>query len=333
MNPDGSVSFSLNAPGAKVVALQGQVGAGPMTRDNKGVWTFTSLPLAPEIYEYEFVVDGLTLTDPRNTWARGSEASLVDVPSHAGAPPEPWEITDVPHGAVTTAYYRSAAAGGAQRRVHIYTPPGYLPSNRETYPTFYLLHGSGDDDASWVTVSRANFIFDNLIAQKAMRPMVVVMPYGFMPRGMGRDAFDQDLLNDLLPFVEQHYRVQKGAAHRALAGLSMGGGQALRLGLHHGDQFAYVGSWSTGSLGGTSPETLDAQFPQIARYGPKTVSGIKRLYVSCGDIDPRLGVTKVLDAWLSARQIHHVFRVKSGNHQWSVWRASLVEFAQDLFRE
>jgi enterochelin esterase family protein len=235
-----------------------------------------------------------------------------------------------------------------QRRMHIYFPPGY-DNGKERYPVFYLLHGGGDEDSGWSTIGRAGFILDNLIAEKKARPMIVVMPNGSLPRPAGvpapvpgappnpaaaaamQDRFVSELLKDVVPFVEKQYRVQTGRDNRAIAGLSMGGGQTLRVIATSPDAFGYAAIWSAG----VNPQTT-ADFEQRAAAflaNPEKInSGFRLLAISVGDKDFALPGSKNLSEVLTRKGIRHEMHVSGGGHTWINWRHYLRDYAPQLFR-
>ncbi len=234
MAPDGRVTFRIHAPNAKAVRLSaGDIvglvpAASAMTRGDDGIWAITVSAPEAGSYRYNFNVDGVATIDPRNPATSESFQNTWSVAHVPGS--KPWDVTDVPHGAVAAVTYRSASLGQF-RRMHVYTPPGY-ETGTASYPVFYLLHGAGDSDDSWTSVGRANFVFDSLIAGKKAVPMIVVMTAGHVRgiAGMGGEAtqaFVNDLVRDVKPYIESHYRVRKGRANTAIAGLSMGGHQTL----------------------------------------------------------------------------------------------------------
>jgi enterochelin esterase family protein len=272
-------------------------------------------------------VDGEGFGDPANplvkTGVRGAE-SLVYV---QGSQPLPWFERDVPRGVLHEHFYRSTSLG-VVRNVLIYTPPGYDPSGPIRYPVLYLLHGMGDDARNWSMVGRAHVILDNLVAEKKAAPMIVVMPDGLVPRGSS-GKFGEDLLNDLIPLVEREYRVSTARESRAIAGLSMGGGQALSVGLRHLESFAYVGSFSSGSLRSGGAETLAG----LLNDPVKANQQLRILYLGCGLQDDRIAGTRRADETLTQKGIKHVFTAFPGGHQWIVFRRNLVEFASSLFRD
>jgi Putative esterase len=223
---DGHVIFRLRAPQAKEVTLRGEwVAAGgidvsppvAMTRDDQGVWSVTVGPLASEVLAYSFTVDGVTIADPQNSVvklaANGAAQSLVAIP---GNPPRLHDIRDVQHGIVQENWYRSKAADEQTRHFFVYTPPGYDARLATGYPVMVLLHGAGNSETNWESIGRANFILDNLLAEKRALPMLLVMPFGhILPPGgdlsCNNALFEQDLLDDIMPAVEARYNVAKGA--------------------------------------------------------------------------------------------------------------------------
>jgi enterochelin esterase family protein len=252
--PDRRVTFRLRAPNANEVFLTGLGQRLPMEKNEQGVWTVTTQPLEPEIYTYSFSVDGATFNDPANsgmkTSFRGGGQSQFRVPGETV-----WSPGDVPRGVVAHHFYKSAVIGD-QRDFYVYTPPNYDPARKEPYPVLYLLHGLGDDASAWTSTGAAHVILDNLIAQGKAKPMVMVNTLGYGTADMlvggrgnlGGDQmmpnFTRALLTEVLPQVEKAYRVSKDRNQRAIAGLSMGGAEALYAALNHPDQFAWVSSFS-----------------------------------------------------------------------------------------
>ena len=279
ITPDRRITFRLHAPDATTVALRGGDIPGPARADLKfvkaenGVWEATTGVVEPGAYRYVYVVNGVGVIDPRNTAISESNTTTWSVATVPGS--EVMDTRNVRHGAVASVYYHSSALGRT-RRMHVYTPPGY-EAGRDRYPVFYLLHGAGDCDDSWTSVGRANFILDNLIASGKAKPMIVVMPAGHTSAGGGRgaapaggapprDEFGEDFVKDVMPYVEKHYRVIPDRAHRAIAGLSMGGSQTLNIAIPTLEKFAYVGVYSSGLLGRVRRR------PQSARHGRRPTS-------------------------------------------------------------
>jgi hypothetical protein len=289
VSPDRRIMFRILAPQAKTVGLRtsdipGLPRAGPaFAKDEGGVWSATIGPIDPGSYRYTFMVDGVSTLDPRNPAAAECNAwSLVYLP---GA--EFMETANVPHGTVASVTYYSRALAHFQR-MHVYTPPGYEIGGGQ-YPTFYLLHGSGHCDDSWTSVGRAGLILDNLIAAKKAQPMIVVMPASYT------DAFAEDFVNSIMPYVEKNYRALTDRAHRAIAGLSMGGGQTLDISLSHLDKFAYVGVFSAGvfSYGPwpmPSPEWIAQHANMLDDAALKP--GLKLLWFGTGTDDSTIPTTK-----------------------------------------
>ena len=236
VHPDGKITFRLRAPKAEKISVVCEaIGTQPMQKDEQGVWSLTVGPVEPGIYDASFDVDGLRITDPASPNVFGNRQGsrgYVEVPGPAGHPRRD-EWRDVPHGTVTIHWYTSGVTG-ARRRVHVYTPPGYRPEAATRYPVLYLLHGSGDNDSHWTLLGRANVIADNLLADGRSVPMLIVMPDGHVAerdrereRSRGRELFEKDLLESVVPLVESNYRVQADPQHRGIVGLSMGGGQSV----------------------------------------------------------------------------------------------------------
>ena len=248
VNDDNTVTFNLNAPGAKSVQINAQFAEKQnMDKNPDGIWTITLGPVAPDIYPYSFIVDGVTIMDPQNPeWFPNEKFknSLVEV---RGKEPLNHEITNVPHGSVDYTYYFSKALG-MYAPVVVYTPPGYDQSKKK-YPVFYLISGTTDTEETFFKVGRVNFILDNLIAQGKAKDMIIVMPYGnpayYLKEPKFMDYFSKDFIDDLMPFIENNYRTIANRDNRAIAGFSRGGGQALRCGLGHFDKFSHILSYSS----------------------------------------------------------------------------------------
>jgi enterochelin esterase-like enzyme len=231
----------------------------------------------------------------------------------------------ISHGKVEAVEYDSKTAGG-MRKMMLYTPPGYSKDTK--YPVFYLLHGAGDDETGWQKKGSANIILDNLYADKKIVPMLVVMPNGYVKQGDKKNnaAFDDDLLKDLIPFVDSHYPVLADREHRAVAGLSMGGGQALRIGLKNLDKFAWVGGFSSALGKGKTPDLLDG----LSDPSKKP----RLLWVSCGDKDSLFKGSEALHSSLADKKVPHVWHIDLGGaHTWPVWKNDLYLISQMLFRE
>lgn len=332
VHPDRRVTFRLYAPDAASVAiLDGNLSeflSGPkeMTKGADGVWIITIGPMEPGIYDYGFSIGGSSrMPDPANrnlirrTWG---PTSYVEVP---GDGPQFHTIRDVPHGAVTTHTFHSKTLN-LVRQFRVYTPPGYQQGNA-TYPVLYLFHGGGGDETQWTTVGRADIILDNLIADGKAKPMVIVMPYGQMPARQGgnpNELYEKEVLENVKPMVERLYRVKTDRANRAIAGLSMGSGQSMYIGLRHLDMFSYVAVFSGGGARNAGLEKLSAG--ELNRM-------LKVFYIGCGKSDFVFPSANELDKQLTEKGIKHVYRVTEGGHTWANWRQYLYEYAPMLFRD
>jgi enterochelin esterase family protein len=348
VHPDKKVTFRIYAPKASEVTFRGDWMDGPpvaLTKDDKGVWSATAGPLRPDFYSYAFVVDGVRTLDPKNATIKQGIASLDNLFFVSGAEADFEDNKPVPHGDIRNVWYQSSTLG-EQRRMHVYTPPGYDQATQK-YPVLYLLHGGGDEDSGWSTVGRAGFILDNLIAARKARPMLVVMPNGSLPRPANltpgtrptpaemaafQDRFTNELLRDVVPHVEKNFRVLAGPAHRALAGLSMGGGQTTRVLTTRPGQFAYLAIWSAGLFGG-DPAEYEKQNEAFFQNAEKVNKVVRLLSVSVGDKDFALAGSKALAELFAKHAIKHELKISGGGHTWINWRQYLHELAPRLFRD
>ncbi len=378
---DHRVTFRILAPNAQAVTLSagdiqatawasaaanasapanpgGGRGGRPLTKGENGIWELTtSDPVGPGAYRYVFNVDGVTTMDPRNTSISESNAqnwSMFFVPGEAFM-----ETRDVPHGAVASVTYYSKTLDKF-RRMHVYTPPGYEINSRK-YPVFYLLHGAGDCDDSWPAGGRAGFILANRLAAGKAKPMVVVRPAGhttqttnFGGRGAGaapgrqlfNDDFVKDFVNEIMPYAESHYRIQADRAHRAIAGLSMGGGHTLYISIPHLDKFAYIGVFSSGLFGiaggspgragtpppqGPNPVTAWEEQNKATLDNPALKKGLKLFWFSTGKDDGLIATSKATVEFLKKHGFNATFEESPGAHTWINWRNYLDEFAPKLF--
>jgi enterochelin esterase family protein len=338
VSSDHRVTFRIFAPKASEVTLTGDwLGTTPapqLSKDERGVWSVTLGPFEPSIYIYSFNVDGVAIPDPVNPRIKlraRTSASMVEVKDDT---PALWEPRDVPHGAVEINWEKSKAIAGETRAIWIYTPPDYARTTRR-YPVLYLLHGSNDTAAGWTMAGNANFVLDNLVAGGKALPMIVVMPFGHatpfgvpVPQGgVTNDALFEDyLLKDVIPTVEARYRVSPGRENRAIAGLSMGGGQSLRIGLGHVDLFSAVASFS-----GAVPADFETRFAALLKDSKGTNQKIKTLWIGCGQQDSLFGRSRNLSELLGKYQVKHIFHATDGVHNYTVWRKYLAEYAPLLF--
>jgi enterochelin esterase family protein len=338
VNPDHTVTVRFRAPDARNVELSGQFLAAnqPMAKDESGVWSTTVGPVAPDLYPYNFVVDGVGVADPANQYVfpnEGFKASLLDVPDAA---PSLRSVQNVPHGELTYAFYESKALG-CTRPLVIYTPPGYR-AGAERYPVLYLVSGTTDTEETWFRVGRANFILDNLIAQKRAVPMIIVMPYGNMLMGMPRPwdpeiaamykAFGDELVGNIIPYVEANYRAIPNREKRAIAGFSRGGGQSLFTGFNNLDKFAWIGSYSAY----LTPEVFDRYFPNASAQPDTTNKQLKLLWLGVGKADFLYTQATAFMDLLESRKLVHQTLVTEGGHTWMNARHYLVETLQRYFQ-
>ena len=306
-------------------------------KGDSGVWTLAAQAPA-DLYIYWFDVDGVAVADPRNNRPRVNMTtvrSLLEVP---GAASDFFAENAVPHGQVSAVFYQSQALG-VKRRMQVYTPPGYATSGQR-YPVFYLLHGGGDTDESWLMAGRANFILDNLIAAGKAKPMIVVMPAGHTPApsatpgappAPGPDAFARDFVTDVVPYVEKNFRTLPGRENRAIAGLSMGGQQTLNVGMTNLDKFSQLGVFSSGWFGQDGAANF-ARNNQSLLADPKLNDRIKLFWLATGKEDFVMPSTKASLAMLDQHKIRYTYKETEGGHTWPNWRAYLNEFAPMLFR-
>ena len=356
--PDGSITFRILAPKATGVGLSasdipGQPqGGAQFTKDENGVWQATVGPVPQGAYRYVFTVDGTNVVDPRNTSVSESNNNVWSMVYVPGA--RSLDTLNVPHGAVAEVNYYSRPLSQF-RRMHVYTPPGYM-AGKDKYPVFYLLHGAGDCDDSWTTVGRAGFILDNLIASGMAKPMIVVMTAGHVsggsPGGGGGisrdvDAFSEDFIGAVMPYVEANYRVQNDRKSRAIAGLSMGGMQTLNVAMSDLGKFSYIGVFSSGvfgmapkaqpKAGGAAPSPKepapDWEQQHLAMLDNAALKkDLKLLWFATGSEDFLVGTTEATVEMFKKHGFSPVYEKSEGGHTWLNWRAYLLEFAPQLFR-
>ena len=364
VSADGKVTVRLRAPNAREVFVTGLGQRLALEKDDQGVWSATTGSLKPDLYTYSFSVDGATFTDPGNPLFKTSFGtagqSMVRVPGEF-----PGEPGDGPRGSVDHHFYRSAIAGD-DRDYYVYTPPGYDANRKEPYPVLYLLHGLGDEAGSWLNVGAANVILDNLINEGKAKAMIMVNTLGYGtadgPRGAMSatiiPAFARTVVEEVMPRVEKAYRVTRDRNERAIAGLSMGGAEALYTGLHHLDRFAYIGSFSGAFVmwpranppappapgaegggrgrGGRGPAPMEAadfekNFPEL---NAKVNSEVRLLWIGCGLDDGLNNVNRQFKTWLKSKDIRFTDVETPGYaHVWPLWRRNLAELAPMLFQK
>ena len=330
----GRVTFRFRAARASEVVLAGQwpKGRTNMLRGTNDVWSVTTGPIEPGVWEYSFQVDGLSMIDPGNPATKPMREPRTSILHLPGQPPLVHDFQEVPHGVVRSHSYLSKSLGRL-RELAVYTPPGYDHSARVRYPVLYLQHGSGDNQATWVTHGKAHWILDNLIAKGAAKPMIVVMMDGHAAvPGMGGAGpgdntalFERDLLEDVMPFVDANYRTRRDSVGRAIAGLSMGGGQSLTIGLNHSDLFAWVAGFSSAA------PTRETLAPALM-HSPVTGRHLKLLWVGVGKDDFLLKRNEEFIALLKDNNLRHEWHLTEGGHSWPVWRLYLAELMPKLFK-
>lgn len=359
-----SVTFRFNAPDAKSVQVTGDFlptekmqtpmgemdgpGKALLTKDDKGIWTYTSEPLSSELYGYSFIVDGLSVIDPNNPFLNRDVASVTNIFIIGGGQADLYKVNDVPHGSVTRRWYDSPGLE-MDRRLTIYTPPGY-ENSKEKYPVLYLLHGAGGDEEAWMTLGRASQILDNLIAEGKATPMIVVMPNGnvvqdgapgegskgfYKPQFMENKTMDGSYeanFMDIVKFVESNYRVKADKADRAIAGLSMGGFHSFHISRYYPNTFDYVGLFSaalmpredaTGKVYSNVDETLKTQMD----------NGYKLYWIGIGKSDFLYDANKEFRQKLDDMGMKYTYMETDGGHIWRNWRVYLSKFAPLLFKK
>lgn len=349
---DNRVVFQIRAPNANQV----QVNLGRMydlQKDEAGLWTGTTAPQDPGFHYYSLVIDGVSVIDPASEtyYGTGRMSSAIEIPE-AGV--DFYSVKDVPHGDLRSKRYFSKVTN-SWRRLFVYTPPGYDEDAAKKYPVLYIQHGGGEDETGWAIQGKTDIILDNLIAAGKAKPMLVVISNGNVPtpggnRGgysaAGMAGFAEELGNNIVPFVERTYRVQPNAESRALAGLSMGGGQAFFVGLANKDKFASIGVFSTGLFGGigggrggrgggasAAPFNAEEQIPGLLTNSKSFNERLKVFYISVGEQDPRIDATKKAVEDFKSHGLKVEFASFPGGHEWQVWRKSLHDFAQRIFKD
>ena len=337
---DNSVEFKIRS---NEDLSQMKVSLDPSCRFEKqadGTWMARTKPLVPGFHYYWFNLGGMELSDPasKSYFGCGRMTSAIDIPE-AGC--TFYDIKDVPHGQVgIVTYYSKVRKGNAT--MYVYTPANYATSGKR-YPVLYIQHGGGEDETGWTLQGKTNYILDNLIAEGKAKEMIVVMSngnitvpgagFGYSIEGM--KGFEAELTEVIIPFVDQHFRTISDPQHRALSGLSMGGGQSFFVGLQHTELFSYIGVFSTGVFGGireTKSFDAEAAMPGLLSQHEKYNKALKVFYISVGTDDPRLSSTQKAVADMRQAGLNITFNTFPGDHEWQVWRKSLHDFAQKLFQ-
>lgn len=369
INPDKSVTFRLFAPNAKQVQVTGDFlpnqtieipdrgmvqipGAAEMNLDENGLWSFTTTPLNSELYMYSFIVDGLRMMDPSNVYMNRDVASVFNIfliDGEPGTPGHYYKVNDVPHGSVSKVWYDSPGLN-LKRRMTIYTPPGYEDNLEKNYSVFYLLHGAGGDEEAWISLGRTAQILDNLIAEGKAEPMIIVMTNGNPTQeaapGETSEGFivptmDVSRMNkgefetsfpDIVNYIDTHYRTIPDKAHRAIAGLSMGGFHSLHTSKFYPDLFDYVGLFSAAIFPFDSRnqapvyQDLEGQLKKQFEKKPKLY------WIGIGDKDFLYQDNVKYRQLLDEKGYPYVYFETPEGHIWKNWRIYLTEFTQQLFK-
>lgn len=345
---DGRVTFQICAPEATTVRLissdaadviplgfGGETPGLAMSKDDEGLWTVTTpAPLEVDTFRFVFRVNGVDVADPEGSNViggyPGGVSSVVATSRKAGAF-QAYD-KDVPHGVVSRIEYWSSSLN-VKRPAVVYTPPGYMTGDA-AYPVLYLVHGAGDREDGWTAIGRAHYILDNLIAAGQAEPMIIVMPLGHTPPRPGADMlantdFSDDLLTDLVPFIEANFRTVDERGARAMAGLSMGGAHTMSTGLVNPDLFAYVGIFSMGLM---SAERVDAYEARHAAALAKASESMKLVYYAMGKTDFLYDSVAPTRAVFEKYGIAHLYVESEGGHTWANWRDYLANFLPRLFK-
>jgi enterochelin esterase-like enzyme len=353
LHSDLSATFRVQADQAQKVQLLMELGQSTydMVKSADGFWEVTTKPLLPGFHYYLISADGFASADPgsRTFFAARKEVSGIEIPAPES---EFFAIKDVPHGTVRMVWYFSQATHET-RRIFVYTPPGYDQNNKR-YPVLYLQHGWGEDESGWSDQGHENFILDNLIADHKAKPMIIVNENGLTgvhfspppPPGPGSPSnrppsgsvtrffmderyslFDSVISTDLIPFIDAHFRTMPDREHRALAGLSMGGAQALRIGFNHLNQFAYLGAFSPAIAVSDTTKDYDGALSNAEKVNHQ----LRLLWIGIGSDDFLLAPVKQSHETFEKAGIKHVWVESSGAHVWTVWRKYLADFAPRLF--
>jgi enterochelin esterase-like enzyme len=339
VHKDNKVTFRYFAPNAKEIKVSTQLAAGAqsMNKGDSGVWSVTLGPVKPDMYPYNFQVDGIQVADPRNSTIfpnEGFQNSIIEI---TGDAPLVHTIQNVPHGTLSYRYYHNAELG--TRPVLIYTPPFYETDINSKYPVLYLLHGTTDTEETWTKVGRANIILDNLIAQGKAKPMIIVMPYGRAYPKISKSSgslrnwdnlqeIKKDFLNNLFPFIEKNYRTKADKGNRAIAGFSGGGGTSLFIGLNNPDLFSWIGGFAPGML----KEEFDRNNAVAFENPLLTNQRLKLFWIGVGKDDGLYPVISDYLKVLDEKKIKHETLISDGGHTWMNCKLYLSTIAQKIFK-
>lgn len=370
IHADRTVTFRFFAPRSREVTLNGSWEGGAdlrMQKDDAGVWSVTVGPMAPQLWGYWFLADGVKALDPNNGEVQRDGNRYDNLLMISGPESDLWDFKDVPHGTVEQVWYPSPTLDQVRRRMYVYLPPDYKDTTAK-YPVLYLLHGGGGDEDAWTTMGRATIIMDNLIAAGKAKPMIVVMPngnaaqtvsqgYGYGPtpapqqvvapapppiqaaqQMVGQQAarppqppqpyegsYPHSLVQDVIPFVERYYRVVADKDHRAIAGLSMGGGHTLTATNHNPGVFGWIAVFSSGPRGGVD-ETMTKQLAAVK------AAGVHHYWTGAGTTDTARERMIDVHSALETLGFETSYKEIPGRHYWFLWRDFLGDYAQLLFK-
>ena len=327
VHPDNSVTFRFSARNAKRVSLDSEILSKPakMTKDASGVWSVTIPPVKPDIYPYSFWVDSIEVNDPNNTYLFSNEGfkhSLVDVKCST---PLIHSLQNVPHGKVSYRTYNSAP--GRTGTLVIYTPPGFDVNGKTKYPVLYLIHGGSDTEETWTKVGRANLIADNMIAQGKIKPMIIVMPYANTGLMMS-NAFGNDMMTNIIPFIESNYPVLTDRDNRAITGFSVGGGATLNIGLMNLDKFAYVCAYAPYTQTQEFRANFDNWNPDVANYNKQ----LKIFSIYVGESDQYIPIVNNTIKLFKDKNLNLETMFVPGGHTWMNCKLFLATTLPRLFK-
>jgi enterochelin esterase family protein len=356
ISDNNSVTFSLYSENAASVLVNGSWPGEQleMTKDDDGAWSVTTAPLEASMYHYNFILDGVNILDPNNPQAMRDGTRYASTLIVPGEGSEIFQVNDVPHGSIKKVWYDSPTLG-LTRRMYVYTPPGYEDSN-VSYPVLYLLHGGGGDEDAWTSLGRANYILDNLIAQGEAEPMIIVMTNGNADQtiaisernmnaveedaeggggpmnSMASQAFPNSIINDVIPYIEEHYRVLDNKQNRALAGLSMGALQTQITGMNNPELFNYLGVFSIGLQMEFDEVTTNLIEAYDENLDVLKENGFELFYIGVGKEDFVYEGVELLREKLDEHNFNYIYNETGGGHTWANWREYLADFAPRLFK-
>jgi enterochelin esterase family protein len=344
VNSEGRVRASILAPEALKVKLDIGGKKYDLIKDEKGMWTGESLPQDEGFHYYQLNIDGVSVPDPGSLYFYGAGrwGSGIEIPA---TDQDFFALKDVPHGLVSENIYFSKLTN-AWRRCFVYTPAEYNTNIKKRYPVLYLQHGSFEDETGWPTQGKANLVLDNLIADRNAVPMIIVMDNGYANKPQDKEAIDNKtrpvsifedvMITEIIPMIDAKFRTQSDREHRAIAGLSMGANQTIRIIMNNLDKFAYIGGFS-GTPNYPSADTLnaatflDGKFKDAGEINKK----LKLFWLGLGTKEPNPfpGSVGAFRAMLDKQGIKHTYYESPGTaHEWLTWRRDLKQFATMLFK-